>query len=166
MNTNCNRSRKLNGNKTFTTVVATLAVLTALPCTVRAQDTSRNYVKTVTMLNAAGTDSVVSVQYYDGLGRPTLAVATAGPQGQTACAMTTYDAVGREKRRYVPVPGSGLDYMGESDVQAASYGFYHDNGGFTESRYDALDRVTAVDIGLHGEPLRRTGQGDGGRYRR
>ena len=146
MNTNCNRSRKLNGNKTFTTVVATLAVLTALPCTVRAQDTSRNFVKSVTMLNAAGTDSLEAVQYYNGLGHPTVAVATVGSQGQTACTLTTYDGSGRERRRYVPVPGSGLGYMGESDIQAASYGFYMDNGGFTENHYDVLDRVTAVDI--------------------
>jgi hypothetical protein len=88
-----------------------LAALTLLPCPARAQDTSRNFVRSVTMLNASGTDSLEAVQYYDGLGRPTLAVATVGPQGQTACAMTTYDAVGREKRRYVPVPGSGLDYI-------------------------------------------------------
>ena len=140
------------------TVTAVLVALTALPCPARAQDTSRNFVKSVTMLDADGTDSLEAVQYYDGLGRPTVAVATVGSQGQTACTMTTYDGSGRERRRYVPVPGSGLGYMGESDVQAASYGFYTDGGGFTESRYDALDRVTAVDIA--GDAWRQAGKQD------
>ena len=136
-----------------------LVALSLLPCPARAQDTSRNYVKSVTMLNASGTDSLEAVQYCDGLGRPTLAVATAGTQGQTACTLTTYDGSGRERRRYVPVPGSGLGYMGESDVQAASYGFYTDGGGFTENHYDALDRVTSVDIA--GDAWRQAGRRDG-----
>ena len=149
------------------TVTAVLAVtvlvaLTALPCPARAQDTSRNFVKSVTMLNAQGTDSLEAVQYCDGLGRPTVAVATVGSQGQTACTLTTYDGSGRERRRYVPVPGSGLGYMGESDIQTASYGFYTDGGGFTENHYDALDRVTSVDIA--GDAWRQAGRRDGTAY--
>ena len=131
-------------------------------CPVRAQDTSRNFVKSVTMLDADGTDSLEAVQYYDGLGRPTVAVATAGTQGGTACTMTTYGAAGREKRRYVPVPGSGLQYVSEGNIQAAGYGFYMDSGGFTESHYDALDRVTAVDIA--GDAWRQAGRRDGTAY--
>ena len=100
------------------TVLVALLVLSSFPA--RAQDTSRNFVRSVTMLNADGTDSLEAVQYCDGLGRPTLAVATVGSQGQTACTMTTYDGSGRERRRYVPVPGSGLGYMGESTTTGAS----------------------------------------------
>ena len=147
----------------YMTVTAVMAVtvlvaLTALPCPARAQDTSRNFVKSVTMLDAQGTDSLEAVQYCDGLGHPTVAVATVGSQGQTACTLTTYDGSGRERRRYVPVPGSGLGYMGESDIQAASYGFYMDNGGFTENHYDVLDRVTSVDIA--GDAWRQAGRRD------
>ena len=138
--------------------VTVLAALTLLPCPARAQDTSRNFVRSVTMLNASGTDSLEAVQYCDGLGRPTVAVATVGSQGQTACTLTTYDGSGRERRRYVPVPGSGLGYMAESDVQAASYGFYMDSGGFTESHYDALGRVTAVSIA--GDAWKQAGRQD------
>ena len=36
------------------------------------QDVSRNYVKSVTMLDSAGRNSVTEVQYYDALGRPDL----------------------------------------------------------------------------------------------
>ena len=43
-------------------------VLMLPPCLAQAQDTSRNYVRTVTMLDAGGTDSLQAVQYYNGLG--------------------------------------------------------------------------------------------------
>ena len=122
------------------TIVTVLAVLTLPPCPAQAQDTSRNYVRTVTMLNAGGTDSIQAVKYYNGLGWPTVSVATADANVGTACTLTTYDALGREFRKYVPVPGSGLDYMAESAVSSAGYGFHHDNGGFSENHYDAARR--------------------------
>ena len=53
---------KVNVNKIYVTI---MAVLTLPPCPAQAQDTSRNYVRTVTMLNAGGTDSVQAVQYYN-----------------------------------------------------------------------------------------------------
>ena len=108
-----------NMNKIHVTIVAALMVLMLPPCLAHAQDTSRNYVKTVTMLDAEGTDSLQAVQYYNGLGRPTVSVATADTNGGTACTLTTYDALGRELRKYAPVPGSGLDYMTESAVRSA-----------------------------------------------
>ena len=136
----------MNMNKILSTMTAMMAVLVLPQCPTRAQDTSRNFVKTVTMLDADGTDSLQAVQYYNGLGWPTLSVATVGSDGGTACTMTTYDALGREKRRYVPVPGSGLGYMAESDILSAGHTFHDDYGCFTQSHYDALDRATAVDM--------------------
>ena len=50
------------------------------------------------MLDAGGTDSLQAVQYYNGLGWPTVSVATATPSGGTACTLTAYDVLGREKR--------------------------------------------------------------------
>ena len=135
-----------------------LTVLSFIPALCMAQTVSRNYVKTVTMLDAGGTDSIQAVQYYNGLGWPTVSLATAGADGGTACTMTTYDALGRELRKYAPVPGSGLDYMTESAVSSAGYGFYLDDSGFSESHYDALDRVTAVDIA--GDAWRQAGRQD------
>ena len=120
-------------NKIHVTIVVALMVLTLPPCPAQAQDTSRNFVKTVTMLDAGGTDSLLAVQYYNGLGWPTVSVATATPGGGTACTLTAYDALGRELRKYAPVPGSGLDYMTESAVSSAGYGFHHDNGGFSQN---------------------------------
>ena len=149
---------KVNVNKMHVTIVTVLAVLALPPCLAQAQDTSRNYVRTVTMLNAEGTDSIQAVQYYNGLGRPTVSVATADANGGTACTLTTYDALGRELRKYAPVPGSGLDYMTESAVSSAGYGFHHDNGGFSENHYDVLDRVTAV--GIAGDAWIQAGRQD------
>ena len=60
--------------------MAVVAVLMLSPCLVQAQDTSRNYVMTVTMLDAGGTDSLQAVQYYNGLGDPTVSVAYQFPR--------------------------------------------------------------------------------------
>ena len=127
-------------------IIYIMPVLAVLLCPAKAQDTAQNYVKTVTKLNADGTDSVQAVQYYNGLGYPTLSAVTAGGNGETAYSLTTYDALGREERKYVPVPGDGFDYMTEGGIMSAGYDFYQDNSGFTQNHYDALDRVTAVDI--------------------
>ena len=135
----------MNKNKIYVAIMA-MTAFTLPPCPAQAQDTSRNYVMTVTMLDADGTDSLQAVQYCNGLGWPTLSIATAGADGGTACTMTTYDAMGRECRKYAPVPGSGFDYMTESAISSAGYGFHNDNGGFSQNHYDVLNRVTAIDI--------------------
>ena len=70
----------INVNKIHVTIVAVLVWLMQLPpCLSQAQDTSQNFVRTVTMLKAGGTDSLQAVQYYNGLGWPTVSVATATP---------------------------------------------------------------------------------------
>ena len=56
---------KVKVNKIHVTIMAVVAVLMLSPCLVQAQDTSRNYVMTVTMLDAGGTDSLQAVQYYN-----------------------------------------------------------------------------------------------------
>lgn len=82
----------MNVNKKHQVIVAVLVWLMQLPpCLSQAQDTSRNFVRTVTMLNAWGTDSIQAVQYYNGLGWPTVSVATAGTNGGTACSQNHRD---------------------------------------------------------------------------
>ena len=71
---------KVKVNKIHVTIMAVVAVLMLSPCLVQAQDTSRNYVKTVTMLDAGGTDSLQAMQYYNGLGYPTVSVAYQFPR--------------------------------------------------------------------------------------
>ena len=71
---------KVKVNKIHVTIMAVVAVLMLSPCLVQAQDTSRNYVRTVTMLDAGGTDSLQAMQYYNGLGYPTVSVAYQFPR--------------------------------------------------------------------------------------
>ena len=66
--------------------ITTIAMLTMMLGSAHAQDTSQNYVKTVTMLDKNGKDSIKAVQYYNGLGYPTVSVAHAGTTGGTAVA--------------------------------------------------------------------------------
>ena len=126
-------------------IIPIMSLLIFLPSVSMAQSTTENYVMTETMLDATGETSVKAVQYYNGLGFPTLSVATTGGSGETAYTLTTYDGLGREDRKYVPVPGSNLDYISESSIRSKGY-YYQDNSGFTQNHYDALDRVLAVDI--------------------
>ena len=132
-----------------------LAILSLAPALCQAQSSDENYVQTMTMLNASGNSSISAVQYYNGLGYPTASVANAGSNGKTACSLTTYDALGREDRKYVPVPASGLDIVNEDYVKSQGR-FYQDNSGFTQNHYDALDRVTAVDMA--GDKWRKAGK--------
>ena len=46
----------MNMNKTHIAIMKIMAALTLPPCLIHAQDTSWNFVKTVTMLDAGGTD--------------------------------------------------------------------------------------------------------------
>ena len=72
-----------------------LTILSLAPVLCQAQTSTENYVMTETRLDANGTNAVKSVQYYNGLGYPTVSVANVGGSGQTAYSLTTYDAVGR-----------------------------------------------------------------------
>lgn len=125
--------------------ITTIAMLAMLLSSAHAQTTSQNYVKTVTRLDVDCKDSIEAVQYYNGLGYPTVFVANVGTSGGTAATLTTYDGLGRESRKYVPVPGNGHNYITESSIKSEGY-FYQDNSAFTQNHYDAIDRVTAVDI--------------------
>ena len=136
-------------------IIPIMSLLIFLPSVSMAQSATENYMMTETMLDATGSASVKTVQYYNGLGFPTLSVTTAGGNSETAYTLTTYDGLGRESRKYVPVPGSSLDYVPESYIVSKG-DFYGDNSCFTKNHYDVLDRITAVDIA--GDEWRKTGK--------
>lgn len=123
-------------------------MLAVLICPAKAQDTSQNYVRTATMLNAERTDSVQAVQYYNGLGYPTLSAATTGGNGETAYSLTTYDALGREERKYLPVAiGYSMDYKTPADIASASASANNGDGtAYSQNHHDALDRVISVEL--------------------
>ena len=68
-----------------------------------SQSTDQNYLMETTMLDANSANVIRSVQYYNGLGYPTVSVSTTGDGGQTTYSLVTYDGLGRESRKYVPV---------------------------------------------------------------
>ena len=124
-----------------------LPILALLPCAVTAQTGTENYVMTETMLNASGT-SMKAVQYYNGLGYPTVGVAATGGGGQTAYTLTTYDGAGREECQYLPVAtDNSIAYKAPNTIITNSTSFYgNDNTGYTRNHYDALDRVLSTEL--------------------
>lgn len=58
-------------------VMAVMIMSAMLPIAAMAQNNSYNYIASETMLNDEGTRKAVSVQYFDGLGRPELTVSNA-----------------------------------------------------------------------------------------
>lgn len=110
-----------------------------------AQDTDRNYVSSELWLDSLGTNKVTSVQYYDGLGRPSvLAQGGVNPDGKYLYSLTEYDNRGREQTLYLPgVGGTAPDYLSPAIASMRSIGT---NGTFpwATTTYDALGRVTGV----------------------
>ena len=122
-----------------------LTILSFVPALSQAQTSTENYVMTKTMLNASGDKTMKSVQYYNGLGYPTVSVATSGSSGETAYSLTTYDALGREERRYVPVAmGQSLLYKSPNTIANSVRSAYGDNTAYSTTLYDALDRPVSV----------------------
>ena len=126
-----------------------LTLFAFVPALSLAQTTTDtvNYVKTETMLDASGTNSVKAVQYYNGLGYPTIAVANTGDEGETAYSLVTYDALGREDRKFLPVStGKSILYKTPDVItqESQSSNGYGDNAAYSLTKYDALDRPVSV----------------------
>ena len=126
-----------------------LTLFAFVPALSLAQTTTDtvNYVKTETMLDASGTNSVKAVQYYNGLGYPTIAVANTGDAGETAYSLVTYDALGREERKFLPVStGKSILYKTPDVItqESQSSNGYGDQAAYSLAEYDALDRPVSV----------------------
>ena len=141
----------------ITIILCTFAIVFA-----KAQSADQNYIVTRKMINNGGA-SISTVQYFDGLGYPTVAVSTTGENGSTAYTLTTYDGKRREERQYLPtVIGSSLNYVSPEDIMNASSAFHGDGTAYTQNHYDALDRVTSTD--LPGQEWRTAGRTNGTEY--
>lgn len=108
------------------------------------QENGVNCVKHNVFLDEQGSDSVQSVQYYDGLGRPTLvANNTMNTNKVFVYTMTEYDQFGRESKIWAPVVGTPvLDGSISEQIPTLSRAYYHDSCGYAMKQYDALGRVT------------------------
>lgn len=111
-----------------------------LPLSIFSQTPDANYVLTETMLDADGTRKITSVQYYDGLGCPTLTIQDGinGNSCTTNYVLKEYDGNGREYRTWQPISGSSLDYDGNITNKAV------DAMAYSQTSYDALDRAMFI----------------------
>ena len=103
-------------------------------------DNSRNYVSSKIYLDNG---SITSIQYFDGLGRPSEQVRHGlGSDGGGAISRIEYDLNGREAVKWLPKP---LD------------GEYSDTYPFSQTTYDALNRP--VFVSTPGEAWHEAGKG-------
>mgnify|MGYP002623377316 CR=1 FL=1 len=112
------------------------------PSSSQPPTSTQNYTMHRVMLDGDGTVGVTEVQYYDGIGRPTVAVTNADGNGTNfTCRLQEYDTKGRASKYWLPVAGSSSpDYMDVSPLQSAAMG--RDGVPYSETVYDALDRPT------------------------
>lgn len=106
----------------------------------------QNYIKKETYLNESGTEKITDIQYFDGLGRPTLTASNGvGTSGKYVYKLLTYDNIGRDSREYLPVVGSTTaSELSESSIQLTGYTYYGDSYAYMQSNYDALSRPVSV----------------------
>ena len=119
-----------------TWVLALLSFL-MMPAVLKAQ----NYVEAEDYL-----EKTTTVQYYDGIGRPTsLSIKGLNTSGKSVCSLTEYDEMGRESRQWQPTPGNGLySQMTPSSMSSYSNTYFQDRYGYSDTRYDALGRTVSV----------------------
>ncbi|MBQ7238557.1 MAG: hypothetical protein IJS20_07180 [Bacteroidales bacterium] len=131
---------------------------------VSAQTAEQNYVETVTYLNRGGSDSIISVQYFDGLGQQVQTVTGGNSGGKYLHTVTEYDGLGRESKVWAPVVGDNTpDFMPEEDIVSQSLATYDDPAAFSRVQYDGLDRKTFTST--PGEAWQSRGKGKRAAYR-
>ncbi|MBO5612560.1 MAG: hypothetical protein J5918_08195, partial [Prevotella sp.] len=117
-----------------------LSALLFIAAQAAAQTSSCNYVKSETMLDSLGVRRQTTVQYYDGLGRPTQSVTNAlGGNGTYMATLKELDALDRETRSWLPQVVPSVDYVSPNDFinSASASGTYP----YADNTYDALDRL-------------------------
>ncbi len=119
------------------TLIACLYVIASAASAV-AQTTTENYVKSEVFINGSG-GKVTTVQYYDGLGRPTLnATNSRGNNGMYVYTSRQYDYGDRITEQTIAAYGTA------SPVYNASLTWMNsDTHHSTTFTFDALDRPTA-----------------------
>jgi hypothetical protein len=125
--------------------------LFATDLTPRAQASSdKNYIHTIIPQNSAADVVIESVQYFDGLGRPSQTVSwQASPTGHDIITPIFYDDFGRENKKYLPYSGTNTSGNFVTDpfpAQSTYYsGLYGSDGpnAFSKTEFEAspLNRV-------------------------
>ncbi|MDO5665166.1 MAG: DUF6443 domain-containing protein [Bacteroidia bacterium] len=118
-----------------------------------------NYIVTVSPLDAThevkidnssisvadGAGALVTIQYFDGLGRPVQTVLKgASPLKRDLVALQEYDAVGRQSNTWLPIPIGGTGaYVEPTSLKSAANSFYADGAAYSNPVYEPspLNRV-------------------------
>lgn len=112
--------------------------------TVFSQDPAHNYIKSTSTV-ASGRE-LVTIQYYDGLGRPFEKVLkNISPDGSNLVSLTEYDGLGREKSNYLPLSSSS-DFLSPPSIRSDAPVQYGNSRPYTVSSYESspLNRINEV----------------------
>lgn len=105
--------------------------------TVEAQNTNYNYIRTRNFCNEAGTESVNTFAYFDGIGRKYQDVRQrASTGGKDLAVARQYDGMGRETNVFLPVQGytTGLP-VSMQDLQTGLLRLYADSMAYSHTTY-------------------------------
>lgn len=108
-----------------------------------------NYRTAATMLDSNASDSLLTVQYYDQWGRPSLIASQEKSSSRKfSYALQTYDFLGRPSRAWntVPTNDSSPNFMTEAEFASESATTYGDTLAFSETTYDVLGNVVRETI--------------------
>ena len=121
-------------------ILSTLVLLCTLASLdVKAQSDDHNYIAKSSMQDEQGKNSVVTVEYYDGLGRKEQVVTNeVRPENpsKTLLSRIIYDDRGNEWKKFLPVTTIGLEYQTNVSYK------HNDSEALSAITYDALDRLT------------------------
>ena len=112
---------------------------------VNAQTTTQNWIKTTEYLNPAiPAETKMTIQYFDGLGRPSQVNAhKQSPEGKDIVTKIVYDDFGRQKKEYLPAPTTLSTGQYFNDPEPFYQAYYDSDFYYSEKELEAspLNRV-------------------------
>ena len=130
------------------------------------QSGNQNYISIHTKMNAEGTTEQVSIQYFDGLGRPVQQILKSHtPSGKDMVTNIDYDYCGRTSKEWLPVPiENNQGYLKPGSFATLSKSYYQDGRPYKENLYSSRFRydyqegiqVPGDDMGKRSSKLKHT----------
>ena len=121
-------------------LISVYTLFVSLVC--MCQTANENY--TLKEIHVDAQNTIKSVQYYNGLGYPTVSVANVGGNGETAYSLTTYDDLWREKCIYLPVADKNKSLLYKTPDEVIT--MHSDKTAYSQNHYDGLNRITSVEL--------------------